>query len=345
MKKLIVFVVLAVSAALAQAAGAAETTQKYGYKPDSFEIKYYVQPRFEAELNGDSDVTSSFLVRRARVYLTSKISPNIKGRVQVNAVPDKVEALELYFHWTPFLTAPAYSVQVGAFKKPFGYQEFVLSSSNLNLIDRTYTNSFMEKQLDATAYDVGAMGIADLWEYDIPLTIHAGVFNGDGKGEKSDSNSGKQVVARVEGVPVNGLTVGASGEVNRVGPKDAAETYVLWGGDVRFSKSGLLVAAEAMGGDNYAGVTAAPVPEVPSFLGAYVEAVYRAPSGWEPGLRAELFDPDTDTDDDGRYLFTGQIARSFSPNFRWQINLVHTEYQATGADSEDELVSQWTVRL
>jgi hypothetical protein len=100
-----------------------------------------------------------------------------------------------------------------------------------------------------------------------------------------------------------------------------------------------------MGGDNYDGMMSAPVSDVPSFLGAYIEAIYRAPSGWEPGLRLERFDPDTDTDDDGRMLVTGQIAKSFSPNFRWQINLIHTEYEAEGADSEDEVVSQWTVRL
>ena len=345
MKRNIVLFVVAAIMLSAQMAGAAETTQKYGYKPESFEIKFYAQPRFEAELNGDSDVTSSFLVRRARIYLTSTVAPNIKGRVQVNAVPDKVEALEAYFQWKPFATAPAYAFSGGMFKKPFGYQEYVLSSSNLNLIDRTYTNEFMEKDLLATAYDVGAMATADLGEYDVPLMLWAGVFNGTGKGKKADTNSGKQVVVRAEGVPLTGLTLGASGVLDRVGPKDGAESYIVWGGDARFEKSGFLVAVEAMGGDNYEGMMTSPVADVPSFLGAYVEGIYRAPSGWEPGFRLERFDPDTDTDNDGRMLVTGQVARSFSPNFRWQINVIHTEFEADGVDSEDELVSQWTVRL
>jgi hypothetical protein len=345
MNRSLVLLVTVVIMLAAQMAAAAETAQKYGHQPDSFEIKYYAQPRFEAELNGDSEVTNSFLVRRARIYLTSTISPNVTGRVQVNALPDKVVLLEAYFHWKPFVAVPAFTFRGGMLKKPFGYQEYVLSSSTLNMIDRTVTNTLLEKELYATAEDIGAAAYADFWEYDIPLTVHAGVFNGERKGAKSDSNSGKEFVARAEAVPLTGLTVGANGVVNRVGPKDDAETYFIWGGDVRYAKRGFLVAFEAMGGDNYAGVMSAPVADVPGFLGVYIEGIYRARSGWEPGFRVERFDPDTDTDDNGRLLVTGQIAKSMSPNFRWQINVIHTEFEADGVDSEDELVSQWTVRL
>ena len=59
----------------------------------------------------------------------------------------------------------------------------------------------------------------------------------------------------------------------------------------------------------------------------------------------EAFDPDTDTDDDGFIMATGQIAKTLSKNFRWQINVVHTTYSDDSAESETELISQWTVRL
>ena len=69
------------------------TEQKYGYKPDSFEIKFYMQPRFTADLTEDSNRDTSFRVRRGRVYLTSKVTPNIKGRIQAEVKPETVDAL------------------------------------------------------------------------------------------------------------------------------------------------------------------------------------------------------------------------------------------------------------
>ena len=85
--------------------------------------------------------------------------------------------------------------------------------------------------------------------------------------------------------------------------------------------------------------------DVPTFLGWYAEAIYRARGGWEPAVRFEMFDPDQDIEDDGRTILTGQIAYSFSPNFRWQINVAREDFEEEALEDLTAVVSQWTIRL
>jgi len=76
-------------------------------------------------LSGDSADENGFSIRRARFYLTSAIAPNVKGRLQVNAVPDKVELLDAYLEWTPWKADyPAFSVTLGSFKKMEDAEQF-----------------------------------------------------------------------------------------------------------------------------------------------------------------------------------------------------------------------------
>jgi hypothetical protein len=343
-----ILAVLTVVVLAAQTVGAAETTHTFGYNPDEFEIKFYMQPRWRIDLSQDSDNYNSFRVRRGRVYLTSKVAPNVKGRIQIEAKPDDIKALDVYFDWTlPMGGKMPLTLTFGQFKKPFSHQELVMSSSDLNLIDRTRANEFLEKDLFAAARDQGAMVTADLWEVDAPVTLMAGVFHGSALGEKEDPNHGKQVVGRADVTPVAGLSLGANAALNRLGTSDDTQSYLVWGADAVVAKGGFQFVTEVFGGDNYAGV-ASPLPDpadTPGLLIWYAEAIYRAAGGWEPAARFEAFDPDTDTDEDGFIEVTGQIARSFSKNFRWQINAVHTKPSADGVDSETQLISQWTVRL
>jgi hypothetical protein len=341
-----ILAVLTVAALAAQTGWAAETTQKFGNNPDEFELKFYMQPRWRMDLSQDSDNYSSFRVRRGRVYLTSKVAPNVKGRIQIEAKPDDIKALDVYFDWSlPIDGKMPLTLTFGQFKKPFSYQELIMSSSDLNLIDRTAANEFLEKELFAASRDQGAMITADLWEYHAPVTLMAGIFHGAKLGEKEDPNVGKQIVGRADVTPVAGLSLGANAALNRLGMDAAAESFLVWGADGVYTKGQFQFVTEVFGGDNTADYAVSDSTNAPSFLCWYAEAIYRAASGWEPAARFEAFDPDTDTDEDGFIEVTGQIARSFSKNFRWQINAVHTKPSAEGADSETELVSQWTVRL
>ncbi len=343
MKRCLIVLVAALAVVSAAAHGA-ETEQKYGFSPESFEIKYYVQPRYSVDLDTDKAVDNGFAVRRSRVYLTSTVAPRLKGRIQLETRPQGVETREVWFEYAGQGGLEGISGRVGQFKKPFSYQEFEMSSGGLNLIDRPKSNEFLESALKAAAYDQGAMIQADLWERDVPAMISAGVFNGNGINRKSDDNSAKEFVVRADVTPSTGVSLGGNVALNGVGTGEASESFLVWGGDLRLEKRGVQFVGEIFGGDNYEARLASATADVPSFLGVYGEAIYRS-RGWEPAARLERFDSDTDTSGNALTIITGQIARSFSGNFRWQINVVHTRPEFEGADSETQVVSQWTVRL
>lgn len=359
-RKTILAVLFAV-AGLTVAAGAEETTHEYGFNPETFEVKFYIQPRYTYDFTSDEpllvDTDNWFGVRRARIYLTSEVLPNVKGRVQFGTRPTGFKPLDVYLDWkfVEIDKKRPLTLRVGQFKKPFSYQEFVMPSNNLNMIDRTFTNAFLAAGVFASERDQGAMVSADLWEYDVPVQAYLGVFNGNGPGESIDDNDGKQFMARADVTPVTGLTVGADLSINRLGsakdttgakpPGDpyGAKTAVVWGGEGVFTKSGLQVVAEVFGGDNTQGLSDFRM-NVPTFLAWYAEAIYRSPSGWEPGARYESFDPDTDTDNDGANIYSAVLGWSLSRSFRWQVEYGVTDYK----DDREDLklfISQWTVRL
>ncbi len=335
------------------------TVQKYGFSPEAFEIKFYIQPRwawysepydlFDAKLAPETD--NSFSIRRSRVYVTSNVSPSIRGRIQFEVKPEKTEALDVYFEFNPKLNEKRpLMFKIGQYKKPMSYQEFVMESNNLNLIDRTFTHDFLEKKLVVSSRDQGLMVTGDLWEYGVPVTINAGVFNGNGKNVKYDNNAGKQFVGRVEATPLTGISAGVNGVLTTRGyasDSTSTENYSVWGGDLVLARSGFQIVAEIFGGDNTEGITGEPavLPEVPTFQAWYAEGIYRARSGWEPAVRYEVFDPNTDVDDDDRSILTGQIAYSFSPNFRWQVNVSRELFQNDAIKDLTAVVSQWTIRL
>jgi hypothetical protein len=325
-----------------------ETKHKFGFNPESFEVKFYIQPRYTLDLTGDTEVDHFFGVRRSRIYLTSQVTPNIKGRIQFGTRPDSLKPLDVYFDWKfKVQDKKPLSVRVGQFKKPFSYQEFVMASNNLNLIDRTVANAFLAGQLFASERDQGAMLTVDLWEYDVPSNIYLSVMNGNGPGKKTDENTGKQFIGRADVTPVAGLTLGGDIAANRLGSADSAATAIVWGGEFVYEKKGFQVVSEVFGGDNTeaSGVDLSMESTIPTFLAWYAEAIYRSSSGWEPALRFESFDPNTDTDSDDFTVFQGAVGYSFSKNFRWQVEFTHTEFSDDAEESLDTLVTQWTVRL
>ncbi len=354
MIKKVLVMAAALCALAAAGASAAETQAGYGWQPDRFGLKFYLQPRYQYRLTdavsgAGEKGDNGFQMRRGRFYFTAQVSPRMKGEIQVEARPEGLQTLDVWANWKPFAGHPGYSVTVGQLKKPFSYQEFVMGSSNLNLIDRPLLNTFLEGSVHVSAYDQGILGTAEWTHGAVPVTANAGVFNGNGQGMKTDDNQGKQGVARIGVTPVDGLTVAVDGSVNRLETAYPGETmaksYSAWGADAVYQGSELTVIGEVAGGQNDQAVVAGQAnPPVPHFLGGYVEAML-AVKGWEPGARIERFDPDVSAADDAQTLLTGQIARSFSPEFRWQVNVVHTAYQASGVKSEDLLVTQWTVRL
>jgi hypothetical protein len=339
---------------------AEETEHKYGFNPESFEVKFYIQPRYTFDgTSGEPlqvDADNWFGVRRARIYLTSQVTPNIKGRIHFGTRPTGFKPLDIYLDWKFMEIAQKRSVsfRVGQFKKPFSYQEFVMSSSKLNMLDRTFNNAFLAAGVHASERDQGAMLTADLREYDIPSQIYLSVFNGNGPGKSVDDNNGKQFVGRADLTPLSGLTVAGDLSINRMGstsdtlgtdPEDpyGAFTALVWGGELVYSREGFQLVSEVFGGDNTERINDFRM-QVPTFLGWYAEAIYRTTSGWEPGFRYESFDPNTDADNDGRSSYRGVLGWSLSKNFRWQVEYAISDFEAD-RENLKIFISQWTVRL
>jgi hypothetical protein len=217
---------------LAGTAFGAGTTQNYGFSRCARD-PYYIWPRWSCRTLSTDDVLNGvdngFAIRRSRIYLTSNVTPNVKGRVQFEMKPDKVEALDVYFDLSTSMQGKMpLTFRLGQYKKPFSYQEYVMTSNNLNLIDRPYTNAFLEKKLLASARDQGIMAIGDLWEYDIPVMVQFGVFNGNGMGQKLDSNS-ESSSWDSGSHPLTGISLGGASKRIRWEPT-TLETYTVWGG-------------------------------------------------------------------------------------------------------------------
>jgi hypothetical protein len=333
---------------------AAQTAVQLGFKPESFDLRAFLQPRYDLAYAGGDATVSTFGVRRGRVIATGSVLPGVKGRLQVNAVPNRIELLDAYLAWTvPIHERRIFTFTAGQFKRSLSFQEFVMSSADLNLIDRPRIDTFLERNLRASAEDLGVMATADLWEVDLPAQVFVGVYNGTGKGQAADTDRGKQIVGRLEAVPLTGFTVGADVSANRVRGEvdtlgtEGTETYVLWGLEGVWSAGHLQVLGELFTGDNYEAIFAgALLPADPgAFLGWYAEGIYRAASGWQPALRVDFLDRDRDAAQDGEWVYTGQVAYAFSPNFRWQANVLVHDFEGPGEDSVTEVVNQLTVRM
>lgn len=322
-----------------------ETEHEFGFNPESFEVKFYMQPRFSVFLEGsDEDKDSSFRVRRSRIYLTSTVSPNVKGRVQIEARPDKIEALDVYFDWTiPLGERKPLMFRMGQFKKPFTYEQFVLPSADLNMIDRTVIGDLLEENIIASARDLGLMARFRMSEYGVPVTLHAGTFNGNGQGNRIDDNPGKQFVGRAEWQVLSALSLGADVSLNRVGTADSSRTNEAWSADVVFEPGGLMLVSEVMSGENP--LVATDIDNTPRILAWYVEGIYRFSSGWQPGARFEVLDPNDAVDEDGLLQYTGQIAYEWGNNFRFQLNAIYTDFRIDALDDDFRVVNQFTVRL
>lgn len=216
-------------------------------------------------------------------------------------------------------------IKVGQQKRPFSRVQ-LRSMGKFETVWRGPADKWVSKELKYGDRDIGATLAFDL-EFDEgrKLLITMGAFNGTGKNEpETDPNGAKDVVGRVEGSPVEWLSLGVSGALkffdhadDDVRPAQAFATGV----DLQVDWKGLLVIAEGLYGENWdpclfsdaydsciiapstAGVpnsfwpTSELVPKTWSavLLVAYKTPIYKA---WrlsvQPVFKGEVFDPDAE---------------------------------------------------
>jgi len=197
----------------------------------------------------------------------------------------------------------------------------------------------------------------------------AGVFSGAGESNVSrgdelgttqsgSPNRGKDFAARLVVTPdiktkmqvavnVSAKTVGGSYTEGSVTHR--REMFTAFGGDLLIMPiPELTVYAEGITGDNFEGfIDTEASYQAATFLGYHVAGLYhaklrngKAVTAIQPEARFEVFDPNTDTDDDSSTLITAGISLFFGKNVRWRSNVVLESFQTAGSDSDTRFVSE-----
>lgn len=330
---------------------------------ESLEMSGYTQARFEYDnIDADSLVNNSFFVKRSRVKLKAEINEYTWSELQVDFASSKI-VKDAFVGIKP---TGSFMLQMGQFKKPVS-QEELFSSSATPVIDRGLTNELTTEELGFSGRDQGIMiSVTDSKKI---FTGQVGVFSGAGesnvsKGDElgklqSDSpNRGKDFAARVAVTPdiktrmqvaVNVSAKSVGGSYTDGSTTHNAEMFTAFGGDLMVMPTPeLTIYAEGITGDNFEGfVDTLTNFQAATFLGFHVAGFYHAKlqnskvvTAIQPEARVEMFDPDTDTDDDGATLISAGLSLFFGKNVRWRNNVVIESFQASGVDSRTRFVSE-----
>ena len=368
---------LLVTAILAPGSGRAQAPPQFLNKTsETLTFGGYVQTRWQYTTLDNAVPSNTFRIRRARLKLQAVVNPMVKPTLELDIVPGGVVLKDVFIDY--LLSSKGYfTVRAGHWKKPFGREE-LRSSSALLLVDRgRLSEAFGPTGLAYEERDLGVAVLGDLYEARLPVEYSLGVFNGNGANQSQDADSQKSLVGRVEVIPVPGLSLGASLNLNRLGVNQVSGvrdtvgypgnettfTARAFGVDAKFQKRGLVIEAEYRRGSNWKGsvlpaVASASVKgrtsvnEQAQMRGGYVTAVYKIPTGLgrlpavEPGLRLETFDPNHRVKSDGSVQYTPYLGLYLSDaaNTRVQVNAVVDKPQAAGARSVTTYVVQLMTR-
>lgn len=299
------------------------------------EISGYMQTWFV--IDGGSDPETTFRTRRARMGFAANPQSNLITKLSLNVNPDNLGVSDAYFQWNPDIESQIKPfVRVGQFRKPFSRHWFRYSGSNPNMIDRAAAVGILS-DWQVTTRDQGAM----LGLNQLPLKGQAwlGVFNGAPQGSRQDTDSGKQLVARLEHDVAKSLSVG--GNVAITGGESYPRSEAMVGFDAELKINDLVVVGEVFGGEVKNALPDSIPHRVQNFRSFFLEVVHKPQVGWHPGVRVERIDRDTNQDDEAFWLFTGQIGYAFHANARWQFN---TEVSRSGeGESNAIFYNQFTV--
>lgn len=178
-------------------------------------------------------------------------------------------------------------VTVGQFKIPVSYEG---SNSASKLL-------FPERAVVSRAYgDQRDMGIKIDKKLGKHFYYQAAVFNGEGQ-NKLDTNKQKDVAARLEVYPVDGITVGLVGYTG-VSHRDSSPTKDRLEADFKLDLAHVLIQAEYIHGwDGATGNAATPRREG---AGAYAVVGYTLFDKLQPVFRIGYYDPDVTKDLQGK---------------------------------------------
>ncbi len=316
------------------------------------------ETKFEMELwnrmsltddGSEADPTTSFSLERGYFSIKPKLSDNISGRFTLDffSSDDDTNGAGLkmkyaYLDFKNIIPLPKTTLSVGLTKNYFA----TIYSWKYETIEKDPSDLW--KFASSTDYGIVFSGQVPAAK----MSYNLGIYNGEGyKKNGGNVNTEYAYLANVRIKPVDMLELGASFSMNsKNNPNDDMgeenpdhQAITSFAGMGKINMKGLTLLGQFLGKnvelDNVDDSDAVS-SQVISVLGMYdlkdVTGVNMELVG-----RYDMYDPDTDTDDDGKNLML------FGANYYLQKNVqVQANYQITShEDEEDEDISQLMLQL
>jgi phosphate-selective porin len=269
----------------------------------------------------------SFSVRRARVGLSGEIVKNLRFKVAV----DVVKSPALLDASVEFEPSRIVGIRIGQFLVPFSL-ESVTPTRDIDMVNRSTVVEALApaRDISSSGRDVGAALYGSYSIVDYAL----GLFNGSGV-NKTDTNSHKDLSARIVFHPLNFLSVGAS--LYR-GKQDSSPGAPL----VRRDKEGL-EAAFVLKAFSIKSEFLHARDDLVSKAGWYVQAGFFAvPGKLQTLVRYERLDLDRAVSGDATNVISAGINWVIVGRTKLQVNYEIHRLQAGGKDKSG-LLAQFQV--
>lgn len=191
-----------------------------------FSGRVQLQHAYNEEFNLQDDVVKhGFRIRRARIQTKASVNSWLSGKIQVDVrdnsprLKDAEGKIKLF--------NGNYNLRFGQFKIPVWREEFLRSSGDLIMVERSLASSFLIVNL-LSARNVGLEfggKVNEKFSFAINYNNGAGEGNRElGNSESRVVNDGKMWVGRVDFNLSKVVKVGVSGAVNQVGQASDSDT-------------------------------------------------------------------------------------------------------------------------
>lgn len=295
-------------------------------------------------INAEGPNTPSTLeARRVRLTVAGNATPDVDYRFQVDFAGSRKAVTDNTFKTASFgkpilleanigYTLPGdHKITIGQQKVPFGLENLA-SSSNLDLINYAQVTDALvpSRDLGAQGYDAGILltGARPLGTNQVEYAL--GLFNGNGT-NLSDDNEHKDLAARLVWKPnLPGLALGADLYQGQAGANKADRNRT--GLDATYVRGPWTFRGEWITGKD------AAVDK----RGWYATAVRTLKPNLQAALRYDVYDPNTDVEDNASDAITGGLTWLLSPDGLTRVQLNYERRHEEG-DSvpNDQVLAQF----
>lgn len=318
---------------------------------------YYFGNEDFSAVTGPKD---NFFVRRARIQANGNITETVSFVIQPSFEEGstRLRLRDAYIDVGFQRGEPRtrFTLRMGQEKRPFGRYELT-SSNNLPSIERGAgkglvkfssndlftTNGFLSHDVGASFIVASKINDAQMWR------IQVGAYTGEGE-SKNDVNDAKSIAVRATVDLTSKLGIGGS-YLSHDGINGADSSYKNngWGVDASWGRpgdEGLYLVGDFMRAESKAdnSINTQGI----SLVGAY-HIRMKDPNAFlyafEPLVRFDMVDPDTDTNDDGGSIITAGLGIYLSSRAQIRAAYEHQSFQASGSPSISGVRTALTVNF